>query len=177
MWPFRRNPPPETELERLEFYAAQGHAASQYQLGMKYIDTNAIGKDDAKGIALLQKAAEQGAAFASNTLSMIYMGRGDFMTGIKWLQRAAEQGLANAQAQLGLFYSMDKIIPQDDVKAGAWMTVAVANDCPGGDESLQKVLSRLNASQKADVQKLAAELIARLPRIPFSDHAERVGLM
>lgn len=166
-----------TELERLECYAAQGDVQSQFQLGMKYVEAKVIGKDDAKGIAWLEKAAEQGAAFASSTLSMIYIGRGDVTTGIKWLQRAAEQGLANSQGQLGLFYSMDKLIPQDDVMAGVWMTVAVANDCPGGDDSLQEVLSRLNASQKAEVQKLAAELIARLPRIPFREHAERVGLM
>lgn len=177
MWPFKRNPPPMTELQRLEYFASQGDAESQFQLGMKYVDPKRITKDDAKGLALIQVAAEQGAAMASNTLSTILMGRGDFPNGIKWLQTAAEQGLANAQGQLGLFYSMDKIVPQDDIKAAAWSTVAIANDCPGDDAFLQKLLSRLTASQKTEAQKLAAELLARIPRIAFREHAERVGLM
>ena len=177
MWPFKRNPPPMTELQRLEYYASQGDAASQLRLGMKYVDPERITPDDAKGLTLIQAAAEQGAAIASDTLATILLGRRDFAAGMKWLQVAAEQGLANAQARLGIFYSMDTVVPHDDIKAGAWMTIAFANGAPGGDEYLQKLMSRLNPSQKTEVQKLAAELMARLPRIPFRDHAERVGLM
>jgi TPR repeat protein len=166
-----------TELQRLESYAAQGDVESQFKLGMLYEEGRRVPRNEAKGLALIQQAAEQGAAFASNTLSTIYMARGDFTTGLKWLQRAAEQGLANAQGQLGIFYFTDKIVPQDDVNACAWLTVAAANDCPGGSDFLEKLLSKLNAQQKADVQKLAAELLARLPKISFRDHAETVGLM
>ena len=177
MWPFKRNPPPITELQNLEYYASQGVVESQFKLGMLYDEGKRVPKNQTKAIALFQAAAEQGAAWASHILSIIFMGRGDLQTGFRWLQTAAEQGLANAQGQLGIFYSMDKIVPQDDIKAAAWMTVAFANDAPGGDEYLQKLLSRLSPSQKAEVQKLVAELMARLPRIPFREHAERVGLM
>lgn len=166
-----------TELQGLEYGASLGDAESQFKLGMIYDQGKRVPKNQAKGLALIQAAAEQGAAMASHTLSTIFMGRGDLQTGFKWLQTAAEQGLANAQAQLGIFYLVDTIVPQDDIKAGAWLTVAVANESPGGDEPLQKVLSRLSPPQKAEVQKLAAELTARLPKIPFYEHAERVGLM
>jgi Sel1 repeat len=177
MWPFKPNPPPMTELQGLEYGASLGDAESQFKLGMFYNAGTRVPKNQAKGLALIQAAAEQGAAMASHSLSTIFMGLGDLQSGFKWLQTAAEQGLANAQAQLGIFYSMDMIVPQDDIKAGTWLTVAVANECPGGDEPLQKVLSRLSPTQKAEVQKLAAELTARLQKIPLYEHAERVGMI
>lgn len=166
-----------TELEGLEYGAAQGVAEYQFKLGLIYEEGKRVPRNEAKGLALIQMAADQGAAIASNTLATIYMGRGDFQTGFKWLQKAAEQGLANAQGQLGIFYSTDKIVRQDEVKACVWLTVAAANDCPGGNEILEKHLNKLSPSQKNEVQKLASELIAKLPKIPFHEHAEMVGLL
>jgi len=166
-----------TKLQRLECYAAQGDVESQFTLGLLYEEGKRVPRNEVKGFALIQQAAEQGAAFASDTLSKLYMGRGEFTTALKWLQRAAEQGLANAQGQLGIFYCTDKIVPKDDVKACAWLTVAAANDCPGGRDILDKRLSKLDARERADVQKLATELLVKLPKISFREHAERVGLM
>ena len=166
-----------TELQSLEYYASKGDVESQFKLGIIHDDGKRVPRNQTKGLALLQAASEQGAAMASYTLSTILMGRGDLQAGFKWMQTAAEQGLANAQGYLALYYSMDKIVPQDDIKAAAWWAVALANECPGGDESLQKILCKLSPSEEAEVRKLAAELNARIPKIPFREHAEKVGLM
>ncbi len=130
------------DLQRLESYAEQGDVESQFQLGMMYEAGKRVPRDEAKGLAWIEKAANQGAALASNMLSTIYMGKCDSQAGFKWKQRAAEQGLANAQGQLGILYATDKIVPQDDIKACAWLTVALANDCPGGRDFLDKLLRK-----------------------------------
>lgn len=177
MWLFRRRSRPFTELEWLEQDAAHGHAVAQFQLGMKYDEGKDVPKDEARGLSLIQMAAEQGAAFASNTLGTIYMGRGDLQKGFKWTQKAAEQGLANAQGMLGILYASGIAIPKDEIQACVWLTVAAANDCPGDRKLLKKLASALSPQQRAEVEKLVVELLVKLPRISFREHAERLGLM
>jgi uncharacterized protein len=42
----------------------------------------------------------------------------------KWYTLAAEQGYASAQARLGALYRDGKGVPQDQVKAYFWLTLA-----------------------------------------------------
>ena len=105
------------------------------------------------------------------------MCRGDIPTGIAWLQKAAEQGLANSQGKLGIFYSTDKLVPRDVVKACVWLTIAAANDCPGDNIMLYKLKKELNPEQIAQVETMIVSLLVKLPRIPFREHADRVGLL
>ena len=183
MWPFRRRIKPyRNKLERLEGQAALGWANAQFELGMTYVDVKNIGPDDSKGLALIQQAAEQRAAIASNTLGTIYLGRGDLAKGFQWYEKAAEQGLANAQGMLGFMHSglmfpNDKTIPRDIVKACAWLTIAAANDCPGDSKFLNKLVKELTPQQIVQVENLIVELLVKLPRIPFREHAERLGLL
>ncbi len=179
MWPFRRRSRPMTEFERVE-YCATFDSEYQYKLGLMYLKGGAAGrpsqrnfitvpKDEAKGLHLIRQAAEQGAAMASELLSVFYFGREDLQKGFMWKQKAAEQGLANAQAQLGILYAADGFGQRDDVKACAWLTVAAANGASGGTEYLDRLVQTLSLSQKHEVQRLSAELLKRIPRIPFED--------
>ena len=176
MWPFTPKPKYMTKMEMFEYFAAQGIIEYQFKLGLMYEEGKNVPRNRTKGIALLEAAAEQGAAFASNTLSTIYIGSGDISNGLKWLRRAAEQGLANAQAQLGIILTADKITERDDVMACAWLAVAEANDCPNVTHTLKKHFERLTPSQKERVNVESKRLIQTIPKIPFNEHVNIVGL-
>ena len=176
-----------TALERYE-YGATFNAEYQFKLGLLYLEEGHSGrpgrpgffsvlKDEAKGLALIQRAAEQGAAMASDFLSMFYIGREDLQKGFMWKKKAAEQGLANAQTQLGILLLGGAFVPRDYFNACVWLTVAAANDAPGGSKFLEGVLAGLSPFERARVQKAASELQGRLPKISLGQHLEMVGLL
>ena len=67
-----------------------------------------------------------------------------------------------AQYNLGLMYFKGEGVPEDDVKAYAWMNLAAAQ----GDEDAVKVKDalkkRMPPGQVAEAQKLASELWDRI---------------
>lgn len=190
MWPSRRNRLRlKDEFERVK-YCATFVPEYQYKLGIMYlkgmtgarIDIESpyfnVPKDEDKGIALIRKAAEEGAAMASDFLSTFYFGKENFQEGIQWLQKAAEQGLSNAQAQLGiLLFSKNEIVEQDAVKGCVWLIVAATSDLPGIADTRDQYMKDLSEEQKNEASKLAELLIKKLPKVSFQEHAELVGLL
>ena len=49
---------------------------------------------------------------------------GDYVEVVKWWRKAAEQGHAEAQNNLGWMYSLGKGVPQDDIEAEKWYSLA-----------------------------------------------------
>jgi TPR repeat protein len=84
--------------------AEQGHAQSQYGLGLMYTFHWGVPKDDAEAVRWYRKAAEQGLAEAQWSLSVAYAnGKGvpkDHAEFTRWLDKAEEQKDALAQRDL-----------------------------------------------------------------------------
>jgi TPR repeat protein len=104
--------------------AEQGHAESQFQLGVFYRLGVAVEHDDAKGVEWFCKAAEQGHAEAQTSLAFCYQrGLGtakDLAKALEWVRKAADQGDARGYFQLGNFYFMGEGVPQDYAAAVEW---------------------------------------------------------
>ncbi|MEZ0226115.1 MAG: tetratricopeptide repeat protein [Alphaproteobacteria bacterium] len=72
----------------------------------------------------LKKGAAQGDANCQFTLGVMAINRRDYEDAMTWLQRAAAQGNAPAQDKIGIMYRDGLGVPQDNVQAYMWFTLA-----------------------------------------------------
>ena len=113
------------EAFRLFMSAAQeGHAGSQYDLGVCYEKGNGVARDRIEAVKWYRKAAEQGHVKAQCDLSRCYRnGIGvakDDAEAVKWYRKAAEQGDMSAQYDLGLCYKDGTGVAKDDAERVKW---------------------------------------------------------
>jgi uncharacterized protein len=80
---------------------------------------------------------------------------------VGWWRMAADQGVANAQSTLGYFYSTGLGVPQDDVAAYTWFTLATAQGDEGSKQQLAKMDKTISPGQKAEAEKRAPEWKAK----------------
>lgn len=75
-----------------------------YRRGLRYARGDGVAQDDARAVALWQRAAEQGDANAQNALGEAYLnGRGvvpDEQQALRWIKAAAEQDQPDAETRL-----------------------------------------------------------------------------
>jgi len=95
-------------FQKIKAKAESGDAASQFDLGDRYIQGQGVEKNVAEGLKWWRKAAEQGFADAQFQLGGRYMlGIGvekNVDEAIKWIKRAADQGHVEANLSLSLNY-------------------------------------------------------------------------
>ena len=89
-----------------------------------YIEGKGVEKDAARGMALLEKAAEAGSPVANYRLAvqMLSADKPDLVTGYKYLLAAASGNMPEAQNELGLFYLSGKLAGVDASAGVAWLT-------------------------------------------------------
>ena len=82
------------------------------------------------------------------------MARGLLM---RWFRLAAEQGLAAAQAALGGMYVFGKGVPEDDVQAYAWLSIAAAQGREESKNLKETIAEVMTRAQIVEAQKLSRE--------------------
>lgn len=142
-------------LDLIENAAESGNADAQNKLGMMYLEGNGVSQDsyqasdwlrksaeqnDARSLAQLKKAAEQGVERAQYSLGMMYLNgngaqqnytestkwfrkivdQGSYEEGIAGIRKAAELGNAYAQDVLGLIYGNGQGVDVDFGQALTW---------------------------------------------------------
>jgi len=112
--------------------AKDGHADSQYNLGLMYEYGIGVGKDEREAIAWYQKSAEQGNSNAQYNLAVLYEnGRGsdvNFERAYQWYRKAAEQGDALAVGNLGMLYLRGQGVKEDKVAGLALLLLSSTMD-------------------------------------------------
>jgi hypothetical protein len=106
-----------------------------------YIEGKGVEKDTARGLALLDKAAEAGNPIASFRLAVQSLsgGKPELLVGYGHLLKAATGNLVEAQNELGLFYLSGKLSTADAAAGVAWLTRAAQ----GGFAQAQNNLATL----------------------------------
>jgi len=80
-------------------------------------------------MALMQKAAEQGHAYAMNSLGCAHFQRNEFELAVRWFTKGAEAGLPDAMLNLGQLLNAGKGVAAPDLKAAAgWYRLAADTD-------------------------------------------------
>ena len=104
-----------TALQHWQPLAAQGHAASQFNLELMYSKGNGVPRNLEHAAHWYRKAAEQGYANAQNNLAALYeSGEGlprDLQESIKWYRLAAAQGNIRSQRNLEKLQNTGSINP------------------------------------------------------------------
>ena len=92
------------ELHEVRAQAAQGNAAAQFELGVRYETAWGVPQDYAAAVRWYRKAAEQGDAHAQNSLGRMYEeGTGvpqDDVHAYKWVELAVVQLTGPARTQV-----------------------------------------------------------------------------
>jgi len=106
-----------------------------------YIEGKGVEKDTARGLALLEKAAEAGNAVANFRLAVQSLSteKPDLLVGYGHLLKAATGNLVEAQNELGLLYLSGKLAAADSAAGVAWLTRAAQ----GGYAQAQNNLATL----------------------------------
>jgi hypothetical protein len=123
--------------------ANAGDAAAEDQVGLIYLNGDAVPKDVTKSALWFRKAAEQGLSDAQYNLAGAYSdGEGvplDYAQATIWFRKAADQGDAGAQLNLGAAYEVGQGVPQDYAQAAVWYRKAAEQ----GDAEAQFFLGLL----------------------------------
>jgi uncharacterized protein len=116
-----------------------------------YIQGKGVEKDEARGLALLEKAAEAGNPAANFRLAVEVLSteKPDLLGGYKHLLSAANGNLVEAQNELGLLYLSGKLAGADGVAGVAWLTRAAQ----GGYAQAQNNLATLYERGAAGVSQ------------------------
>lgn len=75
----------------------------------------------------------------------------------KWVRKAAEQGDAKAQSYLGAMYHQGEGVPQNYIRAYAWLSLAAAQE-PKYATRRDGILKLMTPKQIASGQELSIEL-------------------
>jgi hypothetical protein len=84
----------------------------------------------------------------------------------KWYEKAAAQGDADAQFSLGLMYAIGDGVPQDDVRAYMWWSLAVAHSTDNKQKSTATqrdgaLTRRMTPAKIAEAKRLAQQCEAQ----------------
>jgi TPR repeat protein len=108
----------------LEDRAKSGDPASQYRLGVLYVQGQTVPQDYQRASTLFRAAAEAGIAEAQYNVAVMYNeGMGmprDLTQAVFWYQKAAAQGNANAAFNLGVAYANGSGVEQNMEEAARW---------------------------------------------------------
>ncbi|OJW52584.1 MAG: hypothetical protein BGO67_06520 [Alphaproteobacteria bacterium 41-28] len=109
------------------------YTEAQYGLGMLYLKRNkqSLIPNDAKGIRLLQEAAEAGEPLACLEMGRRYITgslsilKQNITLGTEWLEKAARLGNPSGLYYLFEIYAKGRVIPRDQEKAEAYLAKAL----------------------------------------------------
>ncbi len=151
-------------FQEFQTAAKQGHADSQYNLGLMYEQGIGVGKDESQAVAWYRESAAQGNSAAQFNLGVLYEnGRGtkvDFAEANKWYRSASVQGDALAIGNLGMLYVRGDGVPQNKVAGVALLLVSATMDQSPGNLARQNITSTrgLTVEMITSAQKLSEEL-------------------
>ena len=154
-----------TALRNWTPLAEQGHATSQFNLGLMYRNEQGVPKDDKTAMKWYRLAAEQGYADAQYSVGVLYdNGQGvpeDDKTAVKWYKLAAEQGQQSAQNNLGVMYRDGQGVTQDNVYAHMWLNIAASSGNETASKNRDIIAKRMTPADISTAQQLARECVRR----------------
>ena len=145
--------------------AKEGHAKSQYYMGMFYHNGLGVLEDVVEASVWYRLAAEQGDAESQNELGdMYYYGDGvplDHNEAVKWFRFSAEKGDAYGQLNLGFMYANGYGVIEDKVHALMWWYIASSNGNENAKEYIEEFEEIMTTSQIKEAQRLSKECMKK----------------
>lgn len=144
----------ETALTEWLALAENGHAESQFGMGLLYANGFGVDLDDAQALKWYSLAAEQGHAEAMCNIAIMHAnGWGvpqSDAEAFKWYGLAAEKGVAMAQVNLARMLSDGYWEVQDKVQAYKWLSIASQMGETGATAKRDDLAAKMTAEQVAE---------------------------
>jgi TPR repeat protein len=123
------------EQERqLRLWADRGDQDAQFELGLRLLTGDGIDKNEAEGVELIEKAAQQEHLRAQHVYGSLFEdGLGvqkDPAKAFTWYLKAAQGGLSLAQHAVGIGYEIGHGTEKDPIQAAQWFQKAAAQNYP-----------------------------------------------
>ncbi len=158
---------------RAEFETlADTDSRALFYLGRMYRRGEGVAADQDRGLALLERAAEQGEAAAMAAVAEVYKDRGEAQRAFQWIAKAADAGLPFAQAELGEYYETGTGVPQNTREAVIWYGKAAR----GGSAIGAARLYLLGAEENRDKHGTVDDVRWRIDRAHAGDMEARFDL-
>ncbi len=144
--------------------AKEGHADSQFNVGLMYEKGIGIGKNEKDAVLWYSKAASQGNASAQFNLGVLYEhGRGtnvDFAKANEWYRKASEQGDALAIGNLGMLYVRGQGVKENKTAGVALLMLSATLDTSPENNAKRNLTATrgLSAEMIATAQSLSGEM-------------------
>jgi TPR repeat protein len=144
--------------------AEEGHADSQFNLGLMYEKGIGVSKDEKEAVIWYLKAALQGNLYAQYNLAVLYEnGRGtnvNFAQAHQWYREAAVQGDGLAVGNLGMLYLRGQGVKKDKVAGLALLLLSIKMDNSSENRAKQNVslIRGLTPEVIAEAQTLLVEM-------------------
>ena len=158
----------KTALYYLSFFAANGDAKANYNLGTMYREGLGVEKDEVQSLSHFIAAAENGHMLGNYAVGLAFLlGKGsdiDAEAAIHYLTEAALLGHAISPVEIGNLYFRGGLIKKDFVSAHFWWSLAQDRNAPGASKKLGVLLSKMNQEQKRQaflLQKKCKKLTLR----------------
>jgi len=144
--------------------AKEGHADSQFNVGLMYEKGIGVGKDEKEAVAWYSKSAEQGNSAAQYNLGVLYengLGTGiDYAKANEWYRKASVQGDALAIGNLGMLYVRGQGVKENKVAGVALLLVSATMDASPENHARQNISATrgLTTQMIAEAQTLSGEM-------------------
>ena len=92
---------------------------------------------------------------------MYYEGKGvsqNYTEALKWFGKAARQNSPKSQHNIGVIYASGLGVPQDNIKAYAWMSLAHSNGYKKSKDTILILNKAMTASEMQQAEVEAAKL-------------------
>jgi uncharacterized protein len=141
--------------------ADAGDADAAFNLGQAYRLGKGVVIDLAQAQSWLERAARKGHVDAQTTLGLLLFQNGNRVSAIRWLSLAAEAGEARALLMVGTALYNGDGIPQDPIKAYAYVSRAAAQGLAPAKATLADMDEVMPIEQRKRGVALAQEMVAK----------------
>ncbi|MFQ5535169.1 MAG: tetratricopeptide repeat protein [Sphingomonadales bacterium] len=149
--------------------AEDGHAKSQFNLGLMYFRGLGVEEDSEAAKEWALKSARQDYAPAQYTIGVMYSKGAGFeknpIEAAQWFRRAAEQGHPQAQHDLASLYGEGRGVPRDVVLGHMWFSLAIPNlrgEARAFAQENQQILeARMTEQEIRKARQMAADWVAK----------------
>ena len=140
--------------------ADAGDADAAFNLGQAYRLGKGVMIDLSQAQSWLERAARKGHVDAQTTLGLLLFQNGNRVSAMRWLSLAAEAGEARALLMVGTALYNGDGIPQDPIKAYAYVSRAAAQGLAPAKSTLADMDEVMPLEQRRRGVALAQEMVA-----------------
>ncbi len=158
---------PWSDLKELQQAVAKGNPKAEAQLGEVLLRGDGIAIDEARGVALLEKAARAGHSAAAFRLGMLLTNgesgvAKDPVRALDYFRAAAAGGEAEAFFNIGVAHSTGRGTKRNYAEALGWFIVARERGSGGDTESRLRTQIKAQPAWIATGERRAKEILSEL---------------